>query len=111
MIHEIHNITIGLSYTDEYYNLTSFMMIEYNYVFHVTHLKIKRTKRLSYSLDLHRGSRGPSTVTFIALPYVATCGGLVEIVIVIVKLLPEKIVFNNRLVSKVSLTKSINILV
>lgn len=34
------------------------------------------------------GSRGPSTVTLIALLYDATCGGLVDTVIVNVKLLP-----------------------
>lgn len=34
------------------------------------------------------GSRGPSTVTLIALLYEATWGGLVETVIVSVKLLP-----------------------
>lgn len=34
------------------------------------------------------GSRGPSTVTFMARWYVATCGGLVNTVIVNVKLLP-----------------------
>jgi hypothetical protein len=38
---------------------------------------------------LDRGSRGPSTVTLIALVYVATCGGVVDTVIVSVKLLPE----------------------
>jgi len=36
------------------------------------------------------GSLGPSTVTFIAFVYVATCGGDVEIVIVNEKLLPMK---------------------
>lgn len=41
-------------------------------------------------LVLDLGSRGPSTVTLMALLYVAICGGLVEIVIVNVKLLPEK---------------------
>lgn len=35
-----------------------------------------------------RGSLGPSTVTLIAFVYVATCGGLVDSVIVIEKLLP-----------------------
>lgn len=40
---------------------------------------------LLYSL---LGSRGPSTVTFMARWYVATCGGLVNTVIVNVKLLP-----------------------
>lgn len=43
-----------------------------------------------YSRDLERGSRGPSTVTLIALLYVATCGGHVATVMVIVKLFPEK---------------------
>lgn len=37
---------------------------------------------------LDRGSRGPSTVTLIAFAYVATWGGLVDIVIVTEKLLP-----------------------
>lgn len=36
-----------------------------------------------YSLVLDLGSLGPSTVTLIALVYVATCGGFVDIVIVI----------------------------
>lgn len=36
------------------------------------------------------GSLGPSTVTFIALVSVATCGGCVCNIIVNVKLLPEK---------------------
>lgn len=39
-------------------------------------------------LVFDRGSLGPSTVTLIALLYDATCGGLVETVIVNVKLLP-----------------------
>lgn len=43
-----------------------------------------------YLLDLDRGSRGPSTVTLIALLYVATIGGHVAIVMVIVKLFPGK---------------------
>lgn len=43
-----------------------------------------------YLLVLDLGSLGPSTVTLIALLYVATCGGLVETVIVKVKLFPEK---------------------
>lgn len=34
------------------------------------------------------GSLGPSTVTLIALLYVATCGGVVETIIVNVKLFP-----------------------
>lgn len=41
-----------------------------------------------YLLVLDLGSRGPSTVTLMALLYVATCGGCVETVIVKVKLLP-----------------------
>lgn len=41
-----------------------------------------------YLQVFERGSRGPSTVTLIALVYVATCGGLVDIVIVTEKLLP-----------------------
>lgn len=45
-------------------------------------------EKRSYSLVLDLGSRGPSTVTFIALLYVATCGGLVDTIIVNVKLLP-----------------------
>lgn len=39
-------------------------------------------------LVFDRGSRGPSTVTLIALLYVATCGGLVDTIIVNVKLFP-----------------------
>lgn len=45
---------------------------------------------VEYLHVLERGSRGPSTVTLIALVYVATCGGLVDIVIVTEKLLPGK---------------------
>lgn len=41
-------------------------------------------------LVFDRGSRGPSTVTFIALVYVATCGGVVDTVIVMLKLLPKQ---------------------
>lgn len=41
-----------------------------------------------YSRVLERGSRGPSTVTLIALLYVATCGGDVLTVMVMLKLLP-----------------------
>lgn len=43
-----------------------------------------------YLQVFERGSRGPSTVTLIALVYVATCGGLVDIVIVTEKLFPAK---------------------
>lgn len=43
-----------------------------------------------YSLVLDRGSLGPSTVTLIALLYVATWGGLVDTIIVSVKLFPGK---------------------
>lgn len=46
-----------------------------------------------YKIYLHvfdRGSLGPSTVTLIAFVYVATCGGLDDIVMVIEKLLPAK---------------------
>lgn len=43
-----------------------------------------------YLLILFLGSLGPSTVTLMALRYVATCGGLVAIVIVKLKLLPVK---------------------
>lgn len=46
-------------------------------------------RSLIYSLALLRGSRGPSTVTLIALLYVHTCGGLVAIVIVRLKLFPK----------------------
>ena len=42
-----------------------------------------------YLLVLLRGSRGPSTVTFIHLAYTATCGGLVLMEMVKLKLLPE----------------------
>ena len=42
-----------------------------------------------YLLVLLRGSRGPSTVTFIHLVYTATCGGLVLMEMVKLKLLPE----------------------
>lgn len=45
---------------------------------------------ISDLLVFDRGSRGPSTVTLIALLYDATCGGLVDTVIVNVKLLPVK---------------------
>ncbi len=45
---------------------------------------------------LLRGSRGPSTVTLMAFEYVATRGGVVQIVIVSVKLLPIKHVLNNK---------------
>ena len=41
-------------------------------------------------LVFDRGSRGPSTVTLIALQYVVTCGIVVQIVIVSVKLFPVK---------------------
>ena len=41
-----------------------------------------------HSRVLERGSRGPSTVTLIALLYVATCGGDVLTVMVMLKLLP-----------------------
>lgn len=41
-----------------------------------------------YLLVLERGSRGPSTVTLIALLYVAICGGFVDTVMVNVKLFP-----------------------
>lgn len=41
-------------------------------------------------LVFERGSLGPSTVTLMALLYDATCGGLVDTVIVNVKLLPVK---------------------
>lgn len=52
----------------------------------------KRTRNFvfEYLHVLERGSRGPSTVTLIALVYVATCGGLVDMVIVTEKLLPGK---------------------
>lgn len=44
----------------------------------------------SFSLRvLERGSLGPSTVTLIALLYVATCGGHDATVIVMLKLFPE----------------------
>lgn len=43
-----------------------------------------------YLLVLDLGSRGPSTVTFIALDSVATWGGDVCSIIVSVKLFPEK---------------------
>lgn len=36
------------------------------------------------------GSLGPSTVTLMALLYVATCGGVVDTIIVNVKLFPAK---------------------
>ena len=42
-----------------------------------------------YSLVLERGSLGPSTVTLMALVYVATWGGVVDTVIVILKLFPK----------------------
>lgn len=45
-------------------------------------------------LVLDRGSLGPSTVTLIALAYVATCGGEVFIIMVRVKLLPKN--FNKK---------------
>jgi hypothetical protein len=41
-----------------------------------------------HSRVLERGSRGPSTVTLIALLYVATCGGDVLTVMVMLKLFP-----------------------
>lgn len=47
-------------------------------------------QQINYLHVLERGSRGPSTVTLMALVYVATCGGLVDIVIVTEKLLPIK---------------------
>lgn len=45
---------------------------------------------IMHLLVFERGSRGPSTVTLIALLYVANCGGLVDTIIVKVKLLPGK---------------------
>ena len=45
--------------------------------------------RVAYSRVLLRGSRGPSTVTFMHLLYVIICGGDVEIWIVRLKLFPE----------------------
>lgn len=50
----------------------------------------------SHLLVFERGSRGPSTVTLIALLYVATCGGLVDTIIVKVKLLPKKLEKKNQ---------------
>lgn len=46
-------------------------------------------KCLIYSLVLDRGSLGPSTVTLMALVYVATWGGVVDTVMVMLKLFPE----------------------
>lgn len=43
-----------------------------------------------YSLVLDRGSLGPSTVTLMALVYVATWGGVVDTVMVMLKLFPGK---------------------
>lgn len=47
-------------------------------------------KKEIYLLVFERGSLGPSTVTLIALAYVATWGGELLIMIVKVKLLPRK---------------------
>lgn len=51
-------------------------------------------------LVFDRGSRGPSTVTLIALVYVATWGGVVDTVMVMLKLFP---VTENGIVQLVSL--------
>ena len=49
-------------------------------------------------LVLERGSRGPSTVTLMALLYVAICGGEELTVMVSVKLFPEtQIIFYDSL--------------
>ena len=45
--------------------------------------------KVENSLVLLLGSRGPSTVTLMALAYTPTCGGFVLTVIVSEKLLPE----------------------
>ena len=45
---------------------------------------------LQHLLALLLGSRGPSTVTLIAFGYIATWGGCVPIVMVKLKLLPER---------------------
>ena len=50
--------------------------------------------------DLHLGSLGPSTVTFIALWYVATCGGSVATVIMRVSILPAGKTYNAHKTSK-----------
>lgn len=47
--------------------------------------------KIVYLLVFDRGSRGPSTVTLMALLYVVTCGGLDDTIMVIVKLFPVKI--------------------
>lgn len=54
------------------------------------HLNSSAT-RFIYLLVFDLGSRGPSTVTLMALLYVVIMGGLVDTVIVNVKLLPAKI--------------------
>lgn len=53
-------------------------------------LVIIRCPSTIYSLFFDRGSLGPSTVTLIALPYVVTCTGLVDTVMVSVKLFPGR---------------------
>lgn len=53
-----------------------------------THAYGDQSPRSAHLLVLERGSRGPSTVTLMALLYEATCGGLVDTVMVSVKLLP-----------------------
>lgn len=55
---------------------------------------INNTKINLLVFDL--GSLGPSTVTLIAFPYVVTMGGLVDTVIVNVKLLPAEITERGR---------------
>lgn len=52
--------------------------------------KLTKIKIIINLLVFDLGSRGPSTVTLIALLYVVIWGGDVETVIVSVKLFPEK---------------------
>lgn len=55
-----------------------------------TRIFYKHVKKVRVFVDLLRGSRGPSTVTFMALQYVATCRGSVFTVIVNESVFPIK---------------------
>lgn len=60
--------------------------VAFEYQIYITAACCNKSDLLVFDL----GSRGPSTVTLIALLYDATCGGLVDTVIVNVKLLPAR---------------------
>lgn len=57
----------------------------------VQHVLVLNDDDKAYLLVFDLGSLGPSTVTLMALLYVATCGGLDDTIIVNVKLFPARI--------------------